>query len=521
MFQVLIGESNHNGNGSAAGLTQENAFQFPIDFENVISGSQVTYQQSGYLYAYFDSSNLNIENLAAWNASGLKELSLSLEGIALSSATLENFADVYVELADSSIDNLIIVDAKRGTIDADEQHSHISNTIVIPYSNGSSWSNVFEITTDDAENHVYMTSSLYVAGTLYESSDAQSTKWTEFYIELGGGSDLFYYDLAAAADSSVIRYVDGGEDGDEYEYDVFRCAGDPNDVEFANFEMVELTDDQTLYVTEQVLANNAADGNVLTIRGDAVVTMDVDSITINLSASSSAYSSLDNTYRDDYTYDDDAFSQTAGSYKEAMQLVLTHDGNDYTINVDMQEFEVSTDIVQYTGTTGEYLTMYLDSMGASGVTFLYTSVNDSNSIYAPDGNEYGSSGSYSFDQIIFESGQSTSSAYFCYFEYIEADAISMSGLDLWLNSATDEGLIVNGELDVTNTIYDVTVSDLTDSQLAFVSQSDYDDLDSVKAITFTMEGDDYEYFNEVLGIDYEYVYTLFIDVNDFENGAYA
>ncbi len=81
-----------------------------------------------------------------------------------------------------------------------------------------------------------------------------SSKWTEFTVDLGMGDDLFQYSLAEAASSSQVRYVDGGEG-----LDTINLYRDTADLDFSNIEYITNMSDEdviTLTISEEQLAEN-------------------------------------------------------------------------------------------------------------------------------------------------------------------------------------------------------------------------------------------------------------------------
>ncbi len=357
-MEVIVGTTNTDGSGSAANLTADNGTEITSDM--LTEKRTESHEEGSYYFTYsegyytddfyvqqvtgsnrFSSGEFNpltIVNTAEWNADGLKEVLVSGSGATLD-VRVENFVDVAIYLhtdeeGDSDYrqvyededgedidypgvdDYITVLYAKRGVIDTTtlgdedgEGTEYIDNIMIYPKSNGSSWSNLFEVTTGNGDDEVcfigiyddtdydgdgvddgyFMTRS----GDEVELDD--SSKWTEFTVDLGMGDDLFQYSLAEAASSSQVRYVDGGEG-----LDTINLYRDTADLDFSNIEYITNTSDEdviTLTISEEQLAENENLGvhDILLEFSD-----DYDSIT--------ATETSNNHYTVTVTYDDASYT---------------------------------------------------------------------------------------------------------------------------------------------------------------------------------------------------------------------
>lgn len=302
----IVGTTNTDGTGSAANLNVNNGQE--ISSSN--SAPYVSYEEDNYFY-----SSLSIENTTEWNADGLKEISITdLNGV--EETTINNFVDVYItahtDLTSSDdgewsslFSDISIYNAKRGYIDttsADDSTSYDDYITISPISNGSSWSNLFEIQTGSGQDQVQ-----------FESTDG-STQYTEFDVDLGDDSDLFDYGLEAAASQSQTRHVDGGN-GDDFLY----LSSDAVDLDFENFEVVFGQDDRSLTLDQDILAKN--DG--LLIDKVAIdIADDYDTVSVT------ALSDDQISYIDQLS---DSNPWTYLSSDEYYAVTVTYDAEEYTI----------------------------------------------------------------------------------------------------------------------------------------------------------------------------------------------
>ncbi len=305
---MIVGETNTDGSGSAANLTEDNGTV--LDLTYFYSGSEsdtdtlvsddITISETNYHYGRI---SVSVTNTAEWNAQGLKEFYIdSYDNWPFDNyyprLFISNFVDVHIDIASIGYNyaeaytiTFAIYDAKRGDIDLSALNTDISTYItIVPYSNGASWSNLFTITTGDSVDSVTFTTE----GSAYE---AGTTKYTEFDVDLGAGDDTFTFDLDAAASTSQTRYVDGGEGDDTLVLD-----SDSNILDFANFEYIENGSDDaeiTLTLSQALLENNSA----LTITDlDIEFADDYSSITVT--------ETDDDYYNVTVVYDDESYSFT-------------------------------------------------------------------------------------------------------------------------------------------------------------------------------------------------------------------
>ncbi len=294
MSSIIIGSSNTNGSGSAANLTPDNGQLITLEPSEYNNDYYWEYYYSddlvyADLYGTQRGETLYVENLAEWNAEGVKEISIE-SGTDydtynyLDDIIIDGFVDVNIRLDDHTdigADHLYVdIDsAKRATIDTSELVFHhedgtvsdMNNYISISVtSNSASWSNLFSIKTGAGEDTV----------DLYERSSDSGSQWTEFDIDLGDGTDHFYFDISAAASSRQTRNVDGGE-GTDYLY-LYRNM---EDVDFTNFEVVAAyypTRNYDITLDESLLANNhGADEGLIVANLDVRFSDDYDDLQVS------------------------------------------------------------------------------------------------------------------------------------------------------------------------------------------------------------------------------------------------
>ncbi|SDI11979.1 hypothetical protein SAMN04488136_1712 [Vibrio xiamenensis] len=275
-MNIIFGETNTDGTGSASNLTTENGHEF--DIENVTLDTSNPFQHVAiqeiddialkYTQDYFGYATTYITNNGEWNADGAKEVSVEYLGSNSNDAInivandsmvkIENFVDVNIDLegqmqSDDYYDYsgefwLQLYNAKRADIDVSDFNA---NTIIkiSTQSNGvlGEWSNMFDIQGSDTNSDY-----VYIEGT-----SENNAQYTEFNVALNNGNDRFNSTLTPKASTDQIRFVDGGE-GD----DIIEIYGDSSDIEFVNFESIYLDVDSTLTLNEDVLQNNT-DGLVI------------------------------------------------------------------------------------------------------------------------------------------------------------------------------------------------------------------------------------------------------------------
>ncbi len=249
MTQIIVG--NLPRDGSAADLTSDNGTLIPSDPAN--------YYQAGFIATHvYSNANLDILNLAGWNAEGSK-------GIAITNGdyfglSVTNYVDVAI--LGGSYQFIEINQAKRATVDLSDAHTG-TYLAITPYSNNAIWSNHYQVTMGSGNDHVTFS--------MADSSNPRTTKWTEFTVNLGAGNDSFYYDLFAAASGDQQRSVDGGSG-----FDSLLLGADSSDLDFANFEYITVAEGQTLTLTGAELENNASANNELGLIINGTVALDDD-----------------------------------------------------------------------------------------------------------------------------------------------------------------------------------------------------------------------------------------------------
>ncbi len=304
MTQILVGNTNSKGYGSAASLTISNGDEITL--------SDGSYYQEDYIDAnVYGYVNLSIENLAGWNSTETKEIAV-IDGdyVGLS---ISDFVDVYIE--GGSYQYISILQAKRATIDLADATDNLY-LYLSPYSNNDHWSNLYSITLGSGDDEVYFS--------LDGTSDAESTQWTEFDVDLGDGNDTFRCALYAQASSSQQRDVDGGDGFDS----LILSASSSADVDFVNFEYVELDDGDTLTLDLETLENNTSSSSGLIVNGKVTLADDI---------------SLDSMSITELTDEQQALVNESGYDSEDIVAVnLTIDGSTYTLLMEESDIDYSS-----------------------------------------------------------------------------------------------------------------------------------------------------------------------------------
>ncbi len=310
-MSVIVGATNTDGTGSAANLTKDNGEwidlnQTPTYQNNQGMGGNWRIEQGNVTVSsswdHYGQTNTSFTNTGVWNEAGLKEIYIDSDDMEKVDGnylffTIKNFVDVYLNFSeDLSISNfsmIDIIDAKRGDIDTTALNDQTTLNIT-PYSNGASWSNLFNVTTGDYADRV----TFYTQRSDYEGNTSQ---WTEFDVSLGGGNDTFIYSLSAAASDEQTRYVDGGEG-----VDTLYWYTNSDDLTFVNFEYVYTYAGQSrsLSLNQTILDNNNADEAGLTVVNfDLEFSDEYDSIAataeLDDSGNETGYYSVVVTYDDD------------------------------------------------------------------------------------------------------------------------------------------------------------------------------------------------------------------------------
>ncbi len=271
---VIVGSSNVDSTGGAQYLTEENGIVYDI------YSLELVYDEDGRIgYRHIDEDGMYIsegtgwgsgyfifENTLDWNAEGKKEFYIDQEsfshGDVLVNLSISNFVDVYIDFSeDTEYQNnrypyrITIDDAKRGYIDLSglDDNSDIYNPytegtdlVINVKSNGYSWDNTFDIIMGDGLDQVTL-------------SGGTDSKWTNFYVEMNGGTDYFYYELETPYYSSQERYVNGGSGHDNI---FFSSGQDLEELDFESFESILNADDiefgaaGSVTLNQDILDNN-------------------------------------------------------------------------------------------------------------------------------------------------------------------------------------------------------------------------------------------------------------------------
>ncbi|SDG76823.1 hypothetical protein SAMN04488136_10455 [Vibrio xiamenensis] len=460
MTQILVGATNTSGKGSAADLTVDNGTQIILD--------QDSYYQAGYLAAYLDDGDLDIENLAGWGAADLKEISIT-DGD-YSQLTITDFVDIAI--TDGDYESIIINQAKRATIDLSDSDQGVS-VYLTPYSNNDHWSNLYQVTMGSGDD--------YVSFSMTASTNPNSTKWTEFDVDLGDGDDTFDYALKEAASDTQQRSVDGG-DG----FDSLLLSGDNSDIEFVNFEYVELEDGETLTLTEQDLINNSALEQGLIVNGKVALADDVSLLGMAINELSdeqlalleeNGYDSTDYVAVTLYTGDGD----NAYLYDEEYTLIVKESDIDYstfnylhTSGSSGDTYWLSTSGLSYFNLWSSYQyesSQWLEvdatlDYGNSLVVYELASA-------ANDGITRSIDGSGGVDTLLIY--DDVNGLDFQNFEKIynhSGDTLLLTQ-DLLDNNAAGSSLVVIGDFEVTENIDQMTVNLLSGTDSYYIESTEY------------------------------------------------
>ncbi len=153
-----------------------------------------------------------------------------------------------------------------------------------------------------------------------------NSQWSEFDVELGGGEDIFYYQINKAATSNQLRDVDGGDGIDSlilYNSDDSYYF-DNNDLTVSHFEVIAantVNHNYTFTLNEELLQDNNDNELGLIVAGlniefsDQYDSLSVDTLTDTQEAyleanlpSSYRHANLDDYYAVTVTYDDQTYT---------------------------------------------------------------------------------------------------------------------------------------------------------------------------------------------------------------------
>ncbi len=345
---VIYGETNTDGTGSAANLTSENGTEvvwswvadgvyapiYEYDYMDInkVAGHIDVFQEEKMTFGF--------TNYGTWNAKGLKEVYIDASDLPNASKLaymyVRNFVDVDIDLgtlATSSLASDIsfystanlyvqfrinIYDAKRGYIDASESTEDVG-VMIQPYSNGSSWSNLFEVETGSGDDVVWFESYIYDGDDFHISP---SSKWTEFDVSLGDGNDTFIYSIHEAYSDDMTRFVDAG-DG----FDSLLLHRDSDDIEFSDFELITVDGDGeeivTLAMDQELLEDNSSSEQGLILDSVEVELTD-DYTSIEVADLSQAQSD----YLSEHDLDSSEFASVIVTYGDDSYTLLTNEVSD-------------------------------------------------------------------------------------------------------------------------------------------------------------------------------------------------
>ncbi len=290
-MDVIVGSTNTDGTGSSVNLSEDNGYlvdvpsvdsddyYYEFSLDNGLYISRDLILSGGYDYTL-------VSNTSIWNTTGLKEVEIIDNDSWL--LRVYDFVDVNVE---GGAMNLSIIDAKRGVIDTSSDTAGGGSIITInPYSNGDSWSNLFEVTTGSGRDKVYFGESTVFFDTSGETDP--TSRWTEFEVDLGDGDDYFYYNLNKEASSDQTRYVDGG-DG----YDRLYIYQESDVLQFENFEYVSgVSVTLDAWLLEH---NSSADAGLTVYTNEVYLSDEVDSVSIVEGATDSSLDTVTVNIGDD------------------------------------------------------------------------------------------------------------------------------------------------------------------------------------------------------------------------------
>lgn len=215
-MSLLVGTTNEDGSGSAAGLTEFNDTSL-----NSLSSflGDFYWSDDGEVGAATSNAagGITLVGTTVWNKENFKEVSLDTNDQLV---YVENFVDVNISNQSTTGQSVVIVeDAKRGTIDTSGVDSDDAIFIQVE-SNSINWGNTFEITTGEGNDYVAL-------------ANGMNSQFTSYNIDLGTGDDTVDISgLYDAAYNGQVRELDGGEG-----FDAFVTNGSDKDV-FTGFEVV-------------------------------------------------------------------------------------------------------------------------------------------------------------------------------------------------------------------------------------------------------------------------------------------
>ncbi|TEW56154.1 calcium-binding protein [Psychromonas sp. RZ22] len=179
MYSIKVGSTNLDGTGK--NLTSDH--EVLSDTLNTTLGNM-----------YVSSTRISATS-PSWNAQDSKEIHVETTN---KSVVLNDYVDVGVDLQGSTNDvNVIINNAKRGDIITGEGNDRINVDVM---SNGSNWSNHFDLDTGAGDDRITFTNS-------------EGSEFTSVNIDAGTGND-FISILGLNAGIDTERYIDAGDGND-------------------------------------------------------------------------------------------------------------------------------------------------------------------------------------------------------------------------------------------------------------------------------------------------------------------
>ncbi len=351
---LIYGSSNTNGSGSAANLTPENGTEVVWEYDPESSGA---FHQEEYIYDFHENiyevgglidtvsegqQTLAIGNYGEWNDDGVKEVYIDSDQPGAENIDymyVYNFVDVDIDIGDwatnphsefvadhlfySPIDlhvqfEFAVYGAKRGHIDASQSIEDVG-VLIQPQSNGSSWSNLFEVETGSGNDAVRFESFENDGMDLYVQP---SSEWTEFDVSMAEGDDTFIYSIHQANNDAMTRFVDGGEG-----FDSLLLHRDSDDIEFSGFELITVDGDGeevvTLTMDQELLEDNSSSEQGLILDSVEVELTD-DYTSIEVADLSQAQSD----YLSEHDLDSSEFAAVTVTYGDESYTLLTNEVSD-------------------------------------------------------------------------------------------------------------------------------------------------------------------------------------------------
>ncbi|SDG80266.1 hypothetical protein SAMN04488136_1032 [Vibrio xiamenensis] len=329
---VVFGETNTDGTGSAANLSETNGESIGLldwQFDSIAYFLHDNFVYEGEnIYASIQNVDLtfalDVTNNAEWNQTGLKEVSVTDGQLQndgeFSQINISGFVDVHIDssdmiewLPDYEVLDISVYEAKRGAIDV----TGVTNDVhieITPYSNGEGWSNTFSVATGEGDDHISFDAFINP-----NRLAASTSRWTEFDVNLGSGDDTFYYALTDAELAGAKRLVEGGEG-----FDTLTLSTDTDDLSFSDFELVTCTSNSgvSLSVDSDLLAENASELGFILDDVSAQFSDDYTSIEV------ADLSQAQSNYLSEHDLDSSEFAAVTVTYGDESYTLLTNEVSD-------------------------------------------------------------------------------------------------------------------------------------------------------------------------------------------------